>query len=241
MSVYVVVTAAGSGERLGAGIPKGLVEVQGQPLVAAAVAGVYAGCGEALAGVAVTHPETARSQFAAALAEFLDRPTAPTRLASGGSTRQESVYAGLRALQELGARPGDYALIHDAARAFTPPEVYARVVAALQGGARAVIPGLPVADTIKLEHDGRVADTLDRSHLVRVQTPQGFEWEGIWQAHTAAHAGGTNAALDDAALMEARGVEVAIVPGSERSLKVTTPWDLQLVSAWENAGPEPRG
>jgi 2-C-methyl-D-erythritol 4-phosphate cytidylyltransferase len=121
----------------------------------------------------------------------------------------------------------EYVLVHDVARPFVPDEVIVRVIAGLQAGADAVIPGLPVTDTIKRVAGDAVVATVDRSELVAVQTPQGFRRSVL----VAAHAGGGTDATDDAALVEAAGGKVVVVPGAEESFKITSQWDLLLAEA----------
>ncbi len=145
---------------------------------------------------------------------------------AGGDDRTESVRCGLAAL------PADVAfdcvLVHDAARPFVPAVVVARVVEAVLAGADAVIPVLPVTDTIKrVDDDGQVVDTPDRSALVAVQTPQGFRPDVLRRAHATA----AGPATDDAALVERLGLPVDTVEGSQESLKITRPADLLIAEA----------
>ena len=146
---------------------------------------------------------------------------APVTVVAGGATRQESVAAA------LAAAPPDLSvvLVHDAARALTPPEVVERVAAAVRAGHPAVIPVLPVIDTIKaVDADDAVRATVDRAALRAVQTPQGFRRDVL----AAAHANAVDAATDDAGLVEALGVRVSCVPGSPHALKITQPFDLAV-------------
>lgn len=152
------------------------------------------------------------------------------RTVSGGATRSESVRAGLAAI------PADVGivLVHDAARPAAGADLFERVVAAVAAGAVAVVPAVPVTDTIKqVDASGRVVATPDRTSLVAVQTPQGFRRDAL----VAAHAGGGDA-TDDAALIEARGGTVVTVPGDPSNVKLTTPRDLAVLRAtWQGAGP----
>jgi 2-C-methyl-D-erythritol 4-phosphate cytidylyltransferase len=137
----------------------------------------------------------------------------------GGATRQQSVAAALAAV------PTEFGiiLVHDAARAFAPAELVERVAAAVRSGHEAVIPVLPVVDTIKqVDADGFVVGTPSRSSLRAVQTPQGFRRDALERAH----ANAADPATDDAALVERIGVRVFCVPGSEAALKITRPADL---------------
>jgi 2-C-methyl-D-erythritol 4-phosphate cytidylyltransferase len=145
------------------------------------------------------------------------------RVVNGGATRQASVAAALAAV------PDGYSivLVHDAARAFAPPDLVERVVAAVRGGHDAVIPVLPVVDTIKqIDVEGFVTATPERAALRAVQTPQGFRRTVLEQAHRVVVDGENVTATDDAALVERIGVRVFCVPGSEAALKITRPADL---------------
>lgn len=213
MHAVAIVAAAGSGSRLGADRPKALVELAGRPLVCWAVDGLLAG---GVTEVVVTVPPAERNAFAAVL-------PATVRLVDGGATRTASVRAGLAA-----AGPdADTVLVHDAARPLTPPDVVARVLAAVSAGARAVVPVLPVVDTtVVVDDDGVVTDAVPRARLRRVQTPQGFDRATL----VAAYAALDDAAelTDDAAVVRAAGIPVSTVPGDERAAKVTVPHDLAL-------------
>ncbi len=137
----------------------------------------------------------------------------------GGDSRQASVAAGL-AVVEPGIRT---VLVHDAARAFTPTEVFERVITAVVSTGGGVIPVLPVIDTIKRVDGAAVLETIDRSSLVQVQTPQGFPRDALDAAYRTAGAEHT----DDAALFAAAGGVVTSVVGDPRSHKITTPDDLR--------------
>jgi 2-C-methyl-D-erythritol 4-phosphate cytidylyltransferase len=207
-----IVAAAGSGLRLGADRPKALVPLAGRPLVAWAVQTLLAG---GVDDVVVAVPAPQRAEFAAALPGV--------RLVEGGATRTASVRAALAAAGELAGA----VLVHDAARPLTPPEVVARVLAALTAGAPAVVPVLPVVDTtVVVDDDGVVVDTVPRAPLRRVQTPQGFSRATLAAAYAALPAGAE--LTDDAAVVRAAGVPVRTVDGDERAAKVTVPHDLAL-------------
>jgi 2-C-methyl-D-erythritol 4-phosphate cytidylyltransferase len=214
MTTAAIVAAAGRGERLGAGVAKAVVRVRGRTLLEHAVAAVQAG--GAVDVVVVTAP----AESVAAFAELV--PAA--QVVAGGASRQESVRLALAVLPP----EVDVVLVHDAARALVPPDVVRRVLAALDAGADAVVPVLPLADTVKEVDDERaVVRTIDRSSLRAVQTPQGFRRDVLERAH----ASGLSAATDDAALVEAIGGGVMTVDGSPEALKVTTPFDLIVAEA----------
>lgn len=213
----LVLVAAGSGQRLGAGIPKALVEVAGETLIGHSLHAVAQL--QQVMQVVVVVPEAELETVELGIEEAL--------VVAGGATRDGSVRAGLAAL----GPEVDLVLIHDAARPFTPVQVYERVIEALRAGASAVIPAVPVTDTIKQVHAGVVLRTVDRSDLVAVQTPQGFAVTALRQAHAEQTADVT----DDAMLMEAAGYEVHVVEGSHESFKITTPFDLAVARAMKEA------
>lgn len=149
-------------------------------------------------------------------------------LLPGGETRQESVRLALAALPAA----AEVVLVHDAARPLVPVDVVEAVVAALRAGATAVVPALPVTDTVKEVGGGeRVVRTLERTALRAIQTPQGFARQVLEEAHAKAVADVAEVATDDAGLVERLGVDVLVVPGSEEAFKITRPLDLMLAEA----------
>lgn len=219
--VAVIVPAAGKGERLGPGAPKALRELGGLPLLVHAVRTLAAARSVDLVMVAAPPDPRGLAEVQRLLADL----PGDTRVVAGGGTRQESVALALAAL------PADceVVLVHDAARALTPVDVVEAVVAAVRGGAGAVIPVLPVADTIKAVDGDLVTATVDRSTLRAVQTPQGFTRGLLAEAHAAADPAAP--ATDDAGLVEALGRPVRTVPGHAEAFKITTPFDLVLAEA----------
>jgi 2-C-methyl-D-erythritol 4-phosphate cytidylyltransferase/2-C-methyl-D-erythritol 2,4-cyclodiphosphate synthase len=212
--VGVVVVAAGSGTRLGLNRPKAFVEIAGRSILSRALDPVRA-LAEPVELVLVVP-----AALQAETAHELERLGLDAVLVAGGSTRQQSVAAGLAA---LGAGV-EVVLVHDAARPFTPSEVFERVVAEVRAGADGVVPGLPVTDTIKgTDGAGTVLETVDRSRLTAVQTPQGFPRALLESAYAAA----AEDATDDAALLQGLGRTVRVVAGDPRSFKITTPHDLE--------------
>lgn len=148
--------------------------------------------------------------------------------AIGGATRQASVHAGLEA---LAAHRPDRVLIHDAARPFVSKDVIARVIAACEGS-HGAIAALPVSDTLKrAREDGAIAGTVDRVGLWAAQTPQGFGFQAILDAHRAATAADRSDFTDDAALAEWAGLAVSLVEGSSDNMKITTADDLSRADA----------
>ncbi|QDQ98981.1 2-C-methyl-D-erythritol 4-phosphate cytidylyltransferase [Tomitella fengzijianii] len=233
-TVIALVPAAGRGVRLGSDGPKAFVPVAGVAMLRLAVAGlVDSGCVD---GVVVIVPRGYEDRARKLLAP-LDAGAlrAGVRVVAGGAERSDSVRAGLAAAPEA-----DLVLVHDAARALTPPELVAGVVDELRRGAPAVVPGVPVSDTIKpvAAVDGRrvVTGALDRSALRAVQTPQGFRADLLRRAHSRG-----DDATDDAALVEHLGVSVTVVDGSERAFKITGPLDLTLAESIAAAEPAVHG
>jgi 2-C-methyl-D-erythritol 4-phosphate cytidylyltransferase len=209
-----IVAAAGSGLRLGAEMPKALVRLGGRPLVCWAVESLRAG---GVDEVVVAVPGPQRAAFAAVLPDDV-------HVVVGGDTRTASVRAALAAARDQ----ADAVLVHDAARPLTPPDVVARVLAALAGGAAAVVPVLPVVDTTVVVDDaGVVTADVPRSALRRVQTPQGFDRATLVAAYGRAH-GAAAEFTDDASVVRAAGVAVETVDGDERAAKITVAHDLAL-------------
>jgi 2-C-methyl-D-erythritol 4-phosphate cytidylyltransferase len=153
----------------------------------------------------------------------------PVDVVVGGVDRSASVKAGLMALSQ----DDGIVLVHDVARCLAPSELFARVIQAVRAGHAAVVPGLPVTDTVRVvDTQGRVLDTPDRGGLRGIQTPQGFRREVLDHAHARAgtHSAGAGA-TDDAGLVEQAGGQVRVVPGEPRALKITSPLDLTVATA----------
>ena len=161
---------------------------------------------------------------------LLDPIVADTELVvvTGGETRQQSVAAALSVLPD----DVDVVLVHDAARPLVPSETIDAVANAVRHGADAVVPSIPVADTIKqVDAAGRVEATIDRDVLRAAQTPQGFARIVLESAHRLAIDEGLDDLTDDAGLVERAGLPVMVIPGSEDGFKVTRPLDLILAEA----------
>lgn len=218
--VAAIVPAAGRGERLGPGAPKALRLLGGVPLLVHAVRSLAAA--RLVDLVVVAAPP---DQVTAVRALLADHHTGATlQVVPGGPTRPESVRAALGALPDsVGV-----VLVHDAARPLAPVELVDAVVAAVRAGADAVVPGLPVTDTVKRVDGDIVTETFDRSGLRSVQTPQGFRRAVLEEAHLDLSDGGIT---DDAGLVERAGYPVVVVPGDEEAFKVTRPLDLVLAEA----------
>ncbi len=216
MSVVAVIVAGGSGLRAGGGLPKQYQLVGGKPVIRWTL--------EAF----LNHPMISKVQtvighghealFASAT-EGLHQLLVPV---VGGGSRQDSCREGLEACSLLG---GVKVLIHDAARPFLSPDLISSVINELDHAA-AVIPGLPVADTMKYAPSGLIERTVDRASLWFVQTPQGFQFDKILSAHRKALSDGKTTFTDDAAVAEYAGMRVQIVAGEQKNLKLTTSHDI---------------
>ena len=215
--IAIVVVAAGSGTRLEAGAPKALVGIDAHSILRHALDGVFAA---RPAQVIVVAPAGHEGDVLAELEAAAGERRELGRVVTGGDTRQQSVAAGLAALW------GDVktVLVHDAARALTPPTQIDAVAAAVTAD-EGVIPVLPVVDTLKKVADGAVLAAVDRSELAAAQTPQGFPRAALEAAYAAALADGAEY-TDDAALFAAAGHRVRHIDGSARAFKITTPADL---------------
>jgi 2-C-methyl-D-erythritol 4-phosphate cytidylyltransferase/2-C-methyl-D-erythritol 2,4-cyclodiphosphate synthase len=208
MTVTALIVAAGSGSRIGGGIPKQYRQLAGKPMVRWAVEAMLSH--PAITAVRVVIGQGQQDLAKAAL-DGLD--VGPSIL--GGSTRQESVRRGLEALAAEGAP--ELVLIHDAARPFCPPSVIDRLIKALKTNAAAV-PALPAADTLMRGKGKHLGETVDRTHLNRIQTPQAFHFERILDAHRTK---ASESFTDDATLARAAFVGVVRVEGDEALNKLT--------------------
>ncbi|ROR66188.1 2-C-methyl-D-erythritol 2,4-cyclodiphosphate synthase [Agrococcus jenensis] len=212
----LIVVAAGSGTRLGRGVPKAFAEVAGAPILEHALRGLAA----IDAALVVVVPAGLEADAAVIAA----RAGVTVSVVVGGETRADSVAAGLDA-----ARDARWVLVHDAARALTPAAQVERVIAALRAGASAVVPVLPVVDTIRAVTPASLAEPdelgaiVDRAGLRAMQTPQGFDATVLRRAYAEADA--RVASTDDAQLVQALGLPVAAVRGDDLAFKITTPAD----------------
>jgi len=231
----VIMVAAGSGQRLGYGMPKAAVPLGGEPILMHALRGIVASGVATQVCVALPAGDQGLRQLCDDFREELADGGPLLTVVDGGSTRADSVRAGIAALME----GIEAVLVHDAARALAPESVFHRVADALAAGADAVIPAVPVVDTVKTVAPTAGAEaayapevvtgTVRREELRAVQTPQGFKIGTLLQAHQAAQAldqQQSAAVTDDAMLVEMLGTPVHAVRGSTQSLKITTPLDL---------------
>jgi 2-C-methyl-D-erythritol 4-phosphate cytidylyltransferase len=210
--VAAIIPAAGSGVRLGADVPKAFLELGGLSLLTRSALAMSTVADVLIIAAPVDGLDEASAQVAQVDAEI--------HIVAGGEHRQESVANALRMVPE----DVSIVLVHDAARPLVPFEVTQNVVTAIRGGAKAVIPVLPLVDTIKrVNNQGIAIETVDRNQLRRVQTPQGFDRATLDLAYKNPEV----VATDDAGLMDAMGIPVVTVAGDERSLKITTLSDVQ--------------
>jgi len=217
VSVWAVLVAAGRGERLGDERPKAFAALGGRVLLAESLERLDASPWiDAL--VVVAPPEWEEAVIV--LAEELAAGKVAASV-TGGETRAASVRAGLAEVPETAA----VVLVHDAARPLVTDDVIERVLQPLGEGFDGAVPALPLADTVKRVRGETVVETLDRSDLVAVQTPQAFVAPAL---RAAADGEGT----DCASLVERRGGRIRVVAGDPRLLKVTSPDDLRLVESW---------
>ena len=224
----VVIPAAGRGVRLGPGAPKALRALNGTPMLIHAVRAMAAS--RAVSLVVVVAPPDGAGE----VKSLLDAHALPERtdflVVPGGDSRQESVRLGLDAL------PPDFGivLVHDAARPLVPVDTVDAVIEAVREGAPAVVPALPLADTVKEVEPATapgepepVVATPVRARLRAVQTPQGFDRATLIRAHESV----TEDVTDDASMVEQLGLTVVVVPGHEEAFKLTRPLDLVLAEA----------
>ena len=202
-----IIAGAGMGHRLGAEIPKALIQIQGITLLERA----FISLSKVVDEIIITAPAGYEEQFKAIVGQSAE-------VITGGVLRSDSIRVALKALSPS----VESVLIHDAARALASSDLAAKVLGELRSGQSAVIPVLKVIDTIKeIDRDGFVRATPDRSSLVAAQTPQGFNRQVLERAHSA-----SDDATDDAALVEAIGVKVKTIEGEASAFKITTKEDI---------------
>jgi 2-C-methyl-D-erythritol 4-phosphate cytidylyltransferase/2-C-methyl-D-erythritol 2,4-cyclodiphosphate synthase len=222
--IGIIVVAGGSGTRLGAGTPKAFVGIDEHSMLRHALRGVLAAGPAQVVIVAPAGREGDALTEALAASEEAPAIESGRRrdlisVVTGGETRQGSVAAGLRALWA----DVEIVLVHDAARALTPPAVFERVVAAVERTASGVVPTLPVIDTIKRVGGDVVLEAVDRSDLAAAQTPQGFPRAMLVGSYAIADRDYT----DDTALVAAAGHPIVTVTGDPLAFKITTPADME--------------
>lgn len=222
-----MVVGAGLGLRYGGKTPKPALKVTGRTLMVMSIEAMAAGgCTDAVVVV--------NDQVAKQLGPELAALPIPVKQVPGGASRQESVYNGLKAVRDdERLSHAEVVLIHDAVRPMVPAKVVSAVIEAVQGGAEAVAPAIPVADSMRILDPGGGSAVIDRSLLRAIQTPQGFPLQLIMDAHEKMAASGDQF-TDDVSCAERAGHHVTLVEGSRMSMKVTEPSDLTVAQAlWE--------
>ena len=221
MTTVAVVPAAGSGQRLAAGVPKAFFHLDGRTLVERAVSCLLESGVVDRVVVAVPADRTGQAKL------ILGREAT---IVPGGANRGESVGRALAAVAD--AEQPSFVLVHDAARPLTPPDLVVRVVEALRAGHSAVVPALPLSDTVKaVDANGVVLGTPERAGLRAVQTPQGFATELLLRAYQRAGEVAGVDFTDDASMVEHIGGQVQVVEGDPLAFKITTQWDILLAQA----------
>ena len=211
----VILLGAGAGRRLGGTEPNAFLPIGGRPILA--VAAAAAGACPDVSSLVVAVPRGWEQRAA----EALDGIVAPVAIVAGGPSREDSVRAALTRMPER----VPLVVVHDAARPFASPDLFARVVGAVREGGDAAIPVVPVTDTVIRVRAGVVAGVEPRDELALSQTPQAFRTDALRQAHAKAEAAGF-AFTDDATMLQWAGFEVRTVPGEPANVKITTLADL---------------
>ena len=210
-----IIAGAGLGHRLGASVPKALLQIDGISLVERA----FSSLSSVVDHIIVTAPQGYEAEFRAIVGES-------ATVITGGVLRSDSIRLALQSLSPT----VEHVLIHDAARGLATSDLANRVLTALRSGAQAVVPVLELTDTVKeVDRHGQVIATPERSRLRAVQTPQGFSLSVLRRAHEA-----SEDATDDAALVEAIGIPVTTIAGEARAMKITNPHDVAIASTLLN-------
>jgi len=219
MKASAIITAAGSGQRLGRGEPKAFVMLKGRTMLSYSLATVesVAGVEEIIITVPAGMETTARSEASSV--------RLPVKIVVGGAERQDSVRIAL----SLTSAESEMVVIHDAARPFADAHLFERCLEAARRSGSAIA-AIPVSDTLKRGANGLVTATVPRAGLWQAQTPQAFQRSLLIAAHERA-VRESIVATDDADLLEQNGTRVEIVEGSTRNIKITTPSDLEIAEA----------
>jgi 2-C-methyl-D-erythritol 4-phosphate cytidylyltransferase len=223
---FAVIPCAGFGGRAGTATPKQYQPIAGLPLVVHALK-AFAGVARMAQGVLVLAPDDVHMDGVLAAHPQPLFDTSRT----GGATRAESVLAGLRELLKQGAHDTDWVLVHDAARCLVTPEQINALIDACQDDAVGGLLAHKLADTLKVEVNGRVVQTVDRADKWLAQTPQMFRVGVLLKALERAGA----AVTDEASAIEAMGLSPLLVPGNAQNFKVTYPEDFALAAAILNS------
>ena len=223
MSVWAILAAAGSGERLGLDRPKAFAPLKDRPLLTEPIERLDAS--EWIEGIVIAAPPEWEEPCILVAEEVAAGKVA--KAVTGGETRSESVRAALAEVPEHAT----VVLVHDAARPLITDEVIERVISALGDGWEGAVPLLPVSDTVKRVEGEQVVETIDREGLATAQTPQAFVAPVLRDAFATLQQTGSKS-TDCASLVESNGGRVRAVEGDPRLLKVTTQADLELIESW---------
>lgn len=219
-TIAALIIAAGRGTRFGSVLPKQYAMLAGKPVIRHAVDAFKANS-QIDCVLAVIHPDDHLEYATATVGAEILPPV------HGGATRQESVKRGLEALAEL--KP-DFVLVHDGARPIVSNEIIERVIGALLNSADGVLPVLPIAETLKrIDETGHVTNTIDRTNVTRAQTPQGFNFQKLFDAHQKYQG---QSLTDDAAVLEQAGLRIATVTGDPENIKITEQHDLYATAQY---------
>lgn len=220
MITIAIIPAAGMGIRMNAKVPKQFLELEGRPLLAITLE-KFNSC-FLIDGIILVVPANDMDFCKKEIVQKYNLSKV-IRITPGGARRQDSVRAGLQAID----RECDSVIIHDGVRPFISPEIITNAIEAIRDE-RAVIVAVPAKDTVKkVNTEGYVVDTYNRKFMWQVQTPQVFRFDDICNAHKKAAAEGWDEVTDDAMLMERMGIPVKVVHGSDENIKITTPQDLE--------------
>lgn len=221
MKTVSIVTAAGAGVRMGSGTAKQFMDLDGKPLLAVTLEN-FEQCALVESVVLVVPQDKVLHCKREIVGRFGYRKV--DHVVPGGRRRQDSVRLGLEAVRE----PCEIVLIHDGVRPFAPPDFISRIVTAAFKH-RAVVPALPVKETIKrVDAESLVVETPERDAFRLIQTPQAFRYEDILRAHRRAWENNWKESTDDALLLERSGIPVTVIEGLEENIKITAPYDLEL-------------
>lgn len=221
MKTVAIITAAGTGIRMGTETAKQFMDLGGRPLLAVTLQN-FEQCALVESVVLVVPQDRVRY----CEREIVDRFHLHKvgQVVPGGRRRQDSVRFGL----EAAGKACELVVIHDGVRPFVPPDFISRIITAASRH-RAVVPALPVKETLKrVDPDGLVVETPERNTFRLVQTPQAFQFEDILGAHRRAWENNWEESTDDALLLERSGIPVTVIEGLEENIKITTPHDLDL-------------
>lgn len=219
-NVAAIVVAGGSGSRFGAALPKQFHELNGYPVYIWPISKLL--LISSIKHITITAPPEHIDRVQSDLLIFSERQRQRVSVIAGGATRQESVY---NALQHLNQHSPDLVIIHDGARPFAGVKSFNDCLTTLKNSGACTI-GMPVSDTIKKIDQDVIVETVDRSQLWSVQTPQGAPFKLLLQCHEAARAKGISV-TDDAAILESFGHKVTIFTGFSHNIKVTVTDDFK--------------